>query len=551
MKRKLFNLPILLFTFLVLQLTFAQAFAESTIYTTTDPSTCEKTNQCFAFSYKGYEVSADGKTVTLSFKIQTNCNHDLSYAAFEIPTGTTATATGTRKYNYKTSITNNPFSSIKFEGSGISGYKNGVSDEFKYVISKAAFDKLTTIRVQAKASTTVGTVSFDKDCNVPKCVVSAVAITNVKYVVAGVTYTPTSSTYISTLQKVVQQGKPVKVCFTVAASAGYKTYSLVSYKSPYATFVRAEAHRQEVFDYKTITVGPDGGTFCLEVNVPDCFFQVDFVKGCIIERLGPANTNNFYGDQGRLIAYAQGGKASCVPDKPLGNEGCTPGYWKQDQHFGNWAPAVPTGTNATKFFDVFNVCDQSNNNCNYQGLPANLTLLEALKLQGGGFSSLARHAAAAYLSASSKDVEYGLTKNAVITGVINAFKTGNLAIKAQLEEANEKYCPLGRSLMNARVATQDTDKFNAQEKQETKLTAYPSPFSNTATIEFKLNKTEDFTVKLHDMQGRLVKQLKTGTAKAGEQNQVEVDGRGLADGLYLVKLVTQSEAKTVKLVYKK
>ena len=56
------------------------------------------------------------------------------------------------------------------------------------------------------------------------------------------------------------------------------------------------------------------------------------------------------------------------PRRPVG-EGCTPGYWKQDQHFDSWP--VPTTTT---------LADAGFTNT---GLPAGTTLLEALSFQGG------------------------------------------------------------------------------------------------------------------------------------------------------------------------
>ena len=519
---------------------------------------CESTSQCFVFSYKGFVVSTDGKTVTLTFGIKTNCNRDLSYAAFELPSGASATATGTRKFKYKAGITKNPFPSIKFEGIGMKGYKNGISDEFKYVMKKADFDKLTTIRVQVKAATFVGTVTFEKDCHIPKCVVNQqVRPTNVKYTVNGMTTSTTSTNLTSQLQKAVRMGQKLKMCFTVPKSSGYSTYSLVSYTAPAATFIQSLAHLQEVFDYQTITVGPNGGNVCLEIKVPSCFFQVDFVKGCIIRTLGPYDTNptNFYyhPTQNRLLAFANGGNNACIPTKPedpekLGNEGCTPGYWKQAQHFGNWAPNVPTGTGATRFFDVFSVCNENNESCKYQGLPKNMTLLEALNRGGGGFNALARHAAAAYLNASSPNVAYSIKKTDLIVGVVNAFKTGNPAFKDVLEKANEKGCPLGRSELTSTRAK----AIESQDMPESdQLTTFPSPFTDMATIEFTLPKTENYTISLYDMKGSLIKQLKSGTAQAGEVNRIEVDGRNMAEGLYLARMVSDSGARTIRLLLRK
>lgn len=542
MKKSLPQL-LLLCAALLCQLTlFAKDFNRNSPGASFTQAGCTQTNECFAFTYKGFQVSLDGQKVTLSFSIKTNCNRDLSYAAFELPANGTATRTGSSKYKYTTTITNNPFRSIKYEGVGIDGYKNGVSDNFSYVMSKADFDKLTTIRVQAKAATTVGTVSFNKVCAETECTVSDAALSNIKYYVGGNTFT--------NLQTAVAQGKPIKVCLTVAPSQGNSTYSFVSYKAPYPFFVRAEAHKQVLFDYETIVVGPQGGTFCMEIAVPDCYFQVDLVKGCIIVQFGPANTNpnNFYGRQNRLLSGAEGGTVACVPDETTGNEGCTPGYWKQEHHFGSWAPSVPTGASATKFFDVFTVCDQAGNNCSYQGLPADLTLLQALGLNGGGFNALARHAAAAYLNASSTSVAYSIKQMDLVMNVIKAFKTGNSGYKSKLETANEQNCPLGRSTLTT-SAVQASDRTASLDESNT-LVAAPNPFNSRTTIRFALRQEAQYTLSLFDAQGKLVRKLGSGFGKAGQQLQVNLDAAGLKEGLYMVQMANGTHLKSVKVLLK-
>jgi hypothetical protein len=64
--------------------------------------------------------------------------------------------------------------------------------------------------------------------------------------------------------------------------------------------------------------------------------------------------------------------------------GCTPGFWRQPQHFGYWtAPYVPDGDTPTLVGDVFA-------NAALYGLE-NDTLLEALNYQGGpGLEGAAR-----------------------------------------------------------------------------------------------------------------------------------------------------------------
>src|SRR4051794_6867847 len=97
-----------------------------------------------------------------------------------------------------------------------------------------------------------------------------------------------------------------------------------------------------------------------------------------------------------------------------GFHGCTPGYWKQTQHFFAWG-SIPQNTS---FYAVFTVPANS-------GLPANLTLLDALGLNGGGVNALARHAAAAYLNSQRPGMNFPYTTSQVITMVNAAYASKN------------------------------------------------------------------------------------------------------------------------------
>ncbi len=120
-----------------------------------------------------------------------------------------------------------------------------------------------------------------------------------------------------------------------------------------------------------------------------------------------------------------------------GDEGCTPGYWKQDQHFGNW----PVNPYSYTFGEAFAVA------CGLMSYPArspdddlgdicDILLLDALSLRGGGVNALSRHAAAGWLNATTSVLYPWSTAE-----VEAAFMAGN---KDVLEDANESYCPLGR-----------------------------------------------------------------------------------------------------------
>jgi hypothetical protein len=117
---------------------------------------------------------------------------------------------------------------------------------------------------------------------------------------------------------------------------------------------------------------------------------------------------------------------------PTGTEGCTPGYWKQDQHFDSW---VGTGFAPGDDFDTVFGDDWFN---------PNITLLQALNLTGGGKNALARHAVAALLNAASGGVNYPMTTADVLAAVHAAFLAQSTieSTKNTLAGNNELGCPI-------------------------------------------------------------------------------------------------------------
>jgi hypothetical protein len=105
----------------------------------------------------------------------------------------------------------------------------------------------------------------------------------------------------------VVQGGLATARFTVAPGCEDVEISLVSYMAPSAQFSRETAHLQVLFD--SVTELLDAGEHTLEVDVADCFWQVDLVFGRPLMRLGLPN--NFYKDQGRRIDGPYGGSGVC------------------------------------------------------------------------------------------------------------------------------------------------------------------------------------------------------------------------------------------------
>jgi cysteine-rich repeat protein len=155
-------------------------------------------------------------------------------------------------------------------------------------------------------------------------------------------------------------------------------------------------------------------------------------SSCTIEQL-PACGNGVLEageqcDDGNLL-NGDGCSASCEFEKPDDGEGCTPGYWKQTQHFDSWTGYAP----GTQFSSVFE-----------NAFPGK-TLVQVLGGGGGSLDALGRHVVAALLNTSSGDVNYGQTQQDIINA-FNAVYPGTdaeyEALKNSLAADNERGCPL-------------------------------------------------------------------------------------------------------------
>jgi len=113
---------------------------------------------------------------------------------------------------------------------------------------------------------------------------------------------------------------------------------------------------------------------------------------------------------------------------PPGQEGCTPGYWKN--HLQSWPAPYTPGTTLGSVFT---------------GLPsgyASLTFQQALNLGGGGLNALLRHAVSALLNASSPEVDYPLSAAEVISLTNAAIASGNYeATKDLFDQYNNLGAP--------------------------------------------------------------------------------------------------------------
>ena len=123
-------------------------------------------------------------------------------------------------------------------------------------------------------------------------------------------------------------------------------------------------------------------------------------------------------------------------DQYGGPGGCTPGYWKQSQHFFRWGSIPRTQS----FNTTFNVTAAQS------GFANSYSLLDALKNGGGGIAALGRQGTAAYLNSRTPGMNYPYTTAQVVALVHDAIVSGNAktieSAKNTLEAGNSLEGPL-------------------------------------------------------------------------------------------------------------
>ncbi len=146
-------------------------------------------------------------------------------------------------------------------------------------------------------------------------------------------------------------------------------------------------------------------------------------------------TADYAGDANNSSASSGCAAEPVVINQPAG-EYCSPGYWKQSQHFDSWVGYSPTDKFSAVFGESITIMWSA------KGKPMPVTdptLLQVLEANGGGVSSLARAAVGALLNASA--LNSSLTTAEVIDIFQDANPSGDFeAAKAQFTFPEN--CPL-------------------------------------------------------------------------------------------------------------
>lgn len=99
-----------------------------------------------------------------------------------------------------------------------------------------------------------------------------------------------------------------------------------------------------------------------------------------------------------------------------------------------------------------------------------------------------------------------------------------------------------------------SDKINNdrdKKQNELTVTCFPNPFTDKATLQFKLPEDDYIKIDIYDLSGKLVKNIYDGNALKNQQYSAEFDATALPDGTYYYSMVSGSLKKTGALVHAK
>jgi hypothetical protein len=80
------------------------------------------------------------------------------------------------------------------------------------------------------------------------------------------------------------------------------------------------------------------------------------------------------------------------------------------------------------------------------------------------------------------------------------------------------------------------------------IKAFPNPFAVNSTIEFTMSHDDNVALEVFSVTGQKVAQLFSGNVEANKVYSVSLDGSGLADGMYIYRLVTTDGSYTGNIV---
>jgi hypothetical protein len=234
---------------------------------------------------------------------------------------------------------------------------------------------------------------------------------------------------------------------------------------------------------------------------------------------------------------------------------CSPGYWKN--HTSRWdqatdpvsqcvanaisglgAPYSGNGTTSSLFRTTFGL---SIAQMTAVGLPATLTLQQAINLGGGGFIALARQSVGVLMNSCALNPTQYTTSQFLVL-IHNAIINKNPNVNFNTFEN----CPLNGTTPGAlgKAGSDGTDEAPALPAAFALHANYPNPFNPTTVIAFDLPEASNVKLTVFNVLGQQIATLVNGSVAAGYQSVVwdadNHNGTAVPSGIYFYRVEARS-----------
>ena len=332
-------------------------------------------------------------------------------------------------------------------------------------------------------------------------------------------------------------------CYSIAS------FDVTVYDNPDVTTTNPEPICEgESVDLANYVTDADGGTLSYHENLADAESGMNALMSTVVSPgLGShdyfVRSENTSDSECYSVATITVTVITCIVD-----QGCTLGYWKN--HTDRWCDAYQT---CDLYGDIF---------VNAPAELAELTLQQVLDLGGGGIYNLARQSVAALLNTCSSEVGFYYSDvNLLIAYVNNAFVSGKNAISmagSYLDGLNNQYCPLGGTSATTEpspgcevvgIFTSEADALNKETSVvDNSFSVSPVPFRESLSVKYDFDYVSDAVIQMYDMQGRLLSTQKEANASKGKITNLSINFRTLPSQVYVIKVTTDRDVFTKKIV---
>ncbi|MGV3503001.1 MAG: HYR domain-containing protein [Adhaeribacter sp.] len=186
-----------------------------------------------------------------------------------------------------------------------------------------------------------------------------------------------------------------------------------------------------------------------------------------------------------------------------------------------------------------------------------------LSSTSSGASVFAPEAAGVYTFTVVETNLYGCSASSSVTITVLDVRCGNKNDKVSICHKGQQIC-VAPSAVAAHLAHGDQigpclnqASANARMAREVEyaqvlgLTAYPNPARERTTIEFSMVSAGSYRLALFDMKGAMVRKIGSGQAETNQFFSFELSTGSLPPGVYLIRLSTDQQVATRKLVIEK